>query len=336
MNRTLAILFISFVIFPVSWSQNRFRIVEYNVENLFDTIHTEGFQDEEFTPSGNHKWAAKLYWKKLGTLARTIADIGSLQPADIIMLCEVENDSVMYDLTKRTLLRRIGYEYIISHSLDERGINVALLYQPTSFMPLSTDSIRIFPPQGVRRTRDILHVTGICVSGDTLDLLMVHMPSRSGGRRQTEKWRCRVADSVGVYCDRIYSLRTNPNIIILGDFNDEADSKSIRKKIKAVPKTKISSEEKELIILPSTSSNTEIEGTYFFRNRWYELDHFIVSSNLFRKSQGLRLKEKVTHIFSKPFLLEKGITPKPKRTFKGNFYNGGLSDHLPIYIDLVY
>ena len=79
---------------------------------------------------------------------------------DLIALVEVENDSVVHDLTHRSLLRNAGYEYFITNSPDQRGIDVALLYHPFSFQPDTAYSIRITPPEGNRPTRDILYVRG--------------------------------------------------------------------------------------------------------------------------------------------------------------------------------
>ena len=104
--------------------------MEYNAENVFDTLSTEGHADAEFTPTGAYHWNTPLYWSKLSRLARTIAAVGGLQPAALVALCEVENDTVLTHLTQRTALRRLGYDYVMTHSNDVRGINVALLFQP--------------------------------------------------------------------------------------------------------------------------------------------------------------------------------------------------------------
>lgn len=322
-------------------AQSRFRVAEYNVENLFDTVHEEGMQDIEFTPMGKLRWTSGRYWYKLGQLARTIAGLGELKPADVVMLCEVENDSVVYDLTRRTLLCRLGYEYIISHSQDVRGIDVALLYQPLSFMPIMHDSLRIASEKNFRATRDILHVCGIAVSGDTIDLFLVHMPSRGGGRRHTEPWRRKVAASLRAFADSVMYTRNAPNVIIMGDFNDEAVDKSIRESLGAVLykyNNVYSSQSSELVVLPARCSDKSIKGTYRFRKKWYELDHIIVSGNFISKRDGLRLVSPTANIFAPPHLTEKegrhGI--RPKRTFSGSFYRGGISDHLPVFVDFVY
>ena len=140
----------------------RYRVMTYNVENLFDTCHDNGKSDEEFLPGGQRQWNSWRYWKKLGDLARVVAAAGGDEPASLVALCEVENDSVVRDLARRTMLRRLGYEYVVTRGPDARGIDVALLYQPGRFRPLGIRSVRVaYTSRTERPTRDILHVEGL-------------------------------------------------------------------------------------------------------------------------------------------------------------------------------
>lgn len=106
--------------------------MELNCENLFDTRHDSLKNDLEFLPDGSYRWTPYRYWAKLNHLGQEIVAQSNPIP-DFVAMCEVENDSVMFDLTRRSLLRNAGYEYVMTSSPDERGIDVALLYQPASF-----------------------------------------------------------------------------------------------------------------------------------------------------------------------------------------------------------
>lgn len=97
----------------------RFRVLTWNVENLFDTLHDEGFHDEEFLPSSPRNWTSRRYWYKQGAIARTLVAAAEMQPIDLIGLCEIENDSVIHHLCRRTRLARLGYEYIVTRSHDQ-------------------------------------------------------------------------------------------------------------------------------------------------------------------------------------------------------------------------
>ena len=113
--------------------------MEWNVENLYDTLHDVGFDDREFLPNAERRWNTPRYFHKQSSLAKTILAAGGLQPVDLVALCEVENDSVMHFLCRRTRLARLGYEYLVTHSADRRGIDVALLYQPETFALLHSE-----------------------------------------------------------------------------------------------------------------------------------------------------------------------------------------------------
>ena len=69
----------------------------------------------------------------------------------------------------------------MTDSPDLRGIDVALLYQRDLFKLLSSRSISIPLLGQYRPTRDLLYVSGLLLTGDTLDVFVCHLPSRSGG-----------------------------------------------------------------------------------------------------------------------------------------------------------
>ena len=125
---------------------NLFTFVELNCENLFDYMHDIGKEDTEFTPDGSYHWTKSHYWKKLDRTGQTIlscADSASLSIPDMAVLCEVENDTVLHDLTCRSLLRGARYEYVMTSSPDRRGIDVALLYSPFTFRLFQTSSGKV-------------------------------------------------------------------------------------------------------------------------------------------------------------------------------------------------
>ena len=200
-----------------------FTIVELNCENLFDYTHDEGKNDYEYLPTSTRKWDKGRYWKKLNNTARTLLSCGGEGEAwalpDLLVLTEVENDSVMHDLTKRSLLRNAGYEYVMTASDDERGIDVALAYSPFSFRLLHHHSLRVAPMEGRHATRDILYANGLLTSGDTLHVLVVHAPSRVDGERATRPYRLKVAERITQAIDSIRSSNGEALIVVAGDFN---------------------------------------------------------------------------------------------------------------------
>ena len=155
-----------------------FTFVELNCENLFDTRHDSLKQDTEFLPTAVRRWTPYRYWHKLNRIGQAIVSCGVLDTLsvmpDMVALTEVENDSVLTDLTRRSLLRQAGYEYVMTASPDERGIDVALMWSPFAFRLIRHHAIRIDPPKGFRHTRDILYASGEVITGDTLHVFVVH------------------------------------------------------------------------------------------------------------------------------------------------------------------
>lgn len=303
---------------------NRLLIVELNCENLFDTEHDSLKNDLDFTPDGSYHWTRHRYWQKVNRTAQTIlscgADSAETALPDLIGLCEVENDSVMVALTRRSLLRKARYEYVMAASPDQRGIDVALIYQPFSFRLLHSTSFRVPPIRGMKPTRDILYATGQVISGDTLHVFVVHAPSRSGGEAASRPFRKHVANFLATELDSIRNATPDARFIIMGDFNDNASEASL-----------------QLLRqhgLTDASSNAQgrngAKGTYRYHGAWGSLDHILVSENMSKDIVEC-------HINDAEFLLEEdkkygGV--KPRRNYTGPRYNNGFSDHLPLVLTL--
>ena len=291
--------------------------VELNCENLFDTRHDSLKNDVEFLPEGSYHWTPYRYWHKVNHLGQEIVGQSNSIP-DFVAMCEVENDSVMFDLTKRSLLRNAGYEYVMTSSPDERGIDVALLYQPASFALLHSHSIRIKPLPDTRPTRDILYASGLIITGDTLHVFVVHAPSRRGGEQVSRPYRLQVASQLAEAVDSVYAISRDAKIIIAGDFNDYADSPALQYLY-----------EHHLINISADAQGSHgAKATYRWHGEWRSLDQILCSPSLAARKQS-------SVIGDLPFLLEddeKYGGKKPYRTYLGPRYLGGYSDHLPLVV----
>lgn len=297
-----------------------FTLVSLNCENLFDCEHDSLKNDMEWLPEGVNHWTRSRYWQKLNNIGQEIIACGETEEGwilpDLVALCEVENDSVMKDLTRRSLLRNARYEYVMTDSPDPRGVDVALLYSPFSFALLNSRTIQVEPLKDMHPTRDILYASGMVASGDTLHVFVVHAPSRSGGERETRPHRMQVARQLCVAVDSIRSLSSSAKIIIAGDFNDYGHVASLQ----------MLSEHGLADISLSAKGKNGAKGTYRYQGEWGSLDHVFVSQTVKERLKDIR-------IFDAPFLLEKDIKyggEKPRRTYLGPRYLGGFSDHLPL------
>ncbi len=335
-----------FVILSLLWaasvtgivSQNSFRVMFYNVENLFDTKDDSLKDDNDFLPEGFMHWTPWKYWEKLRNITRVITAVGGMQSPALVGLCEVENDSVIFDLTKRSPLRAQEYAYIVSDSPDERGIDVALLYQRHQFKLLESREYEIrFGRRNNRPTRNILHAVGNLINGDTLDVFVCHFPSRSDGERETEPLRIAAAALLREKTDSLFLTRKSAHILIMGDFNDHPDNKSLSRTLRAQRVSALPNE-KGLYNLFCHRMKERDFGSYKYQGRWEVLDQFIVSGKLLMESNSLCIKESEAHLFKAPFLLEEDVRyfgKRPFRTHLGPRYLGGFSDHLPVYTDLI-
>lgn len=316
----------------VAYAQEPFRVMFYNVENLFDCQHDTLKNDNEFLPDAPKGWTRARYNDKLAKIAKVIVATGVKDVPDLVGLCEVENDHCMKDLTEYSPLREAGYRYVMTDSPDQRGIDVALLYQRGSFKLLGKNSIRI-PNEEIDRTptRDILHVTGQVLSGDTLDVFVCHMPSRSGGEEKSEPYRLFTAQILHASVDSLMNVRRHPNILIMGDFNDYPTNNSIAKVLGAVaPKGEVQATKLYNLM------DGRKDGTYRYRGEWGILDQLIVSGFLLQGHAGIRTSYDKAQIVRFPFLLEEDEKyggDIPFRTYWGRKYHGGFSDHLPVCVD---
>lgn len=295
-----------------------FTIVELNCENLFDCRHDSLKQDVEYTPDGTRKWTHSRYRNKLNNIAQTLMSCGHDGGLpDIIALCEVENDSVMRDLTRRSPLLTGRYEYVMTDSRDLRGIDVALVYRRSTFKPLETRRIRPdgdFPEHPVR---DVLYVKGVKSGGDTLHLMVVHAPSRIGGKGDSEKRRMAAIAAVTNVVDSLFRSSTDAQIVALGDFNATVGE---------LPTATLQSHGLQNVSSMLRGSNGA-KGTYKYQGKWETIDHIFVSPSVADKPLQCRIHDA-------PWLLEKDAKfggVKPCRTFNGLRYNPkGCSDHLPL------
>ncbi|WP_291529417.1 endonuclease/exonuclease/phosphatase family protein [Bacteroides sp. UBA939] len=319
-----------------------FRVMTYNVENLFDYRHDTLKNDYEFLPDALRHWNYSKYKRKLDAIARVITAVGGWTPPALVALCEVENDSVLRDLTRRSALREAGYRYVMTDSPDERGIDVALLYQRSLFKLLSHQGIPIPRTTGKKTfypTRDILHVSGLLLDKDTLDIFVVHLPSRSSGAKESEPYRLLAAQRLKTAADSVYHQRLRPRILIMGDFNDYPGNKSIREILaaEAPPQDKSALQPRRLYHLLARKAATQKKfGSYKYQGEWGLLDHIIVSGTLLQPSANLYTSEGEADIFRPPFLLaedKKYGEKQPFRTFYGMKYQAGYSDHLPVWAE---
>lgn len=255
-------------------------------------------------------WNTQKYRQKLSNISRTLLALNHWQGADIIGLCEVENQAVLEDLISKTNLKKHAYNIIHYEAPDKRGIDVAMLYKSNHFFPILAEGIEVNLPNK-SPTRLILYVQGKTLKGDTLHLFFNHWSSKRGGAVVSQPNRMAFSKKLKERVKLIYQQNVNAKIIVAGDFNDEISNQSLQFLTK------------DNTLSPILSFK---EKTLKYQNQWNQFDVFLVSP-IFKT---LTIQ---TCVFKTKWLVEKDeqyLGEKPFRTFQGQKYLGGYSDHLPI------
>lgn len=331
MKKLFLFLFVCTLIPMTLRSQQSMTAMFYNCENLFDTDDDPLKDDDDYTPDGDYHWTRSRYWDKLDAVSKVIVAADEDQAPALVGLAEVENSTVLNDLTQRSALRGADYRYVITDSPDRRGIDVALLYRRSFFRLIGQESLRVnLKPYGEGATRDILHVTGVLENHDTLDIYVCHWPSRYGGVEQSEPLRMCAARRLRASADSIFNVRRKPYIIIMGDLNEGPDDPAVREGLGSKPRSRgAQAGDRELI----TVMDPIEDGSYRYDGEWDKYDQFILSGSF---TNGLGCTEILeAGIMDHGFLLMDDDSfggRKPYRTYNGRRYQGGYSDHLPVKI----
>lgn len=316
-----------FILRENTTQNNLYTIAFYNLENLFDVYDDPDTLDDDFTPGGRKKWNTKKYQRKLKKLSSVLAQIGvkesGYSPA-VIGLAEVENYHVIKDLIKTNNLDSLNYEIVHFDSEDERGVEVALLYRKSVFELIRAKPYKLYinNDEGERDyTRDILVVKGK-LQGETHYYIINHWPSRRSGEQETQYKRIKAAELIHRIIAEINKDMKDPKIIIMGDFNDDPTSVSIKQHLI-----------NDSLYNPFESLFDKGNGSLRHEGKWHLFDQIIFSKNFFETNS---LTYANAYIFDEHFLKEwKGKRKgKPFRTYIGKWHQGGYSDHFPVYITL--
>ena len=316
-------------------SHNKAVVGFYNVENLFDTIDDPLKNDEQFLPDGDYRWGSARYEAKLKSLSKVIAEMARLEGGLVVLgVSEIENEQVLLDLAATELLKPYRLSVCHHESPDRRGVDVAFFYDASRFKILSTRAFpTIVPNNPDFITRDQWLMTGILDGVDTLDIVVNHWPSKSGGEKRSLPGRIAAGQLGRQIADSVLHSRPNAKFIYMGDLNDNPTSKCIIAEMNT--KTKPENLTQYDLYNPMWKLFRDGLGSYAYRDSWEMLDNIIISGGLVNAVPGT-YKFRSAHIFRKDYLFTKSCSymDYPYRTFAGGNYQGGYSDHLPVYIVL--
>lgn len=313
----------------------------YNQENLFDTCHDEGKRDYDFLPTGSYKWNAMKYNHKLSNMSRALADMGTdVLPnigCAIIGLAEVENSKALDDLIAQPALSARNYQYVHIEGPDRRGIDCALLYNPSLF---SVKNTRLVPyVQKLKKdsafyTRGFLTVSGT-LADENVAVIVCHLPSRFSESFYRELG----AEQVKAIKDSLLNDDPNCKVFVMGDMNDDPIDKSMAGILKGKANIK-DVNEGDMYNPWYNILVKEGVGTLLYQGSWNLFDQILLTPNLLNKDDKKdfsSLKFWKNQIFKRDYLFqtEGKYKGSPKRTTAGGVWLDGYSDHLPVVIYLV-
>lgn len=338
-----ALLLVLFFCLP-SAAQTKYNVYAvgfYNLENLFDTCHDVGKKDYEFLPNGSYKWNGLKYSHKLHNMARALSDMGTTMlpgvGCSVIGVSEVENDHVLAALCDQPELSKRGYKFCHVEGPDHRGVDCALLYNPSLF---TVKGVRLYPyiptekQDSAFRTRGFLAVSGV-LAGEHVVVIVNHLPSRFNGSYYREVG----AAQIRALKDRVLAGDPKAKVIVMGDMNDDPTNKSMHDVLSA--KEEVSMVGKDDMYNPWYNVLAKQgTGTLQYQGSWNLFDQIILSPSLINKDgkkDYATLKFFKNEVQRMPYLFQtegkyKGNT---KRTTAGGVWLDGYSDHLPTVVYLV-
>lgn len=335
----LATVFFALLI-SFSSAQKPYKVVFYNLENFFDTINDPEVRDDEFTPEGPKKWNSAKYYKKLENVERVFFDIAAINKdyPVVIGVSEVENRNVLEDIVATR--KMVPGNYRISHfdSPEARGVDVAFLYRPDVFKMEGEKAVRtVIPSLPNFKTRDILTMWGT-IDEEPFFFMVAHWPSRLGGREASEFKRIAVAEQMRSIADSVRKANPATKVVMMGDFNDDPIDKSMTQGLGA--KLKMKDLQEGDLYNPFGDMLKAGYGSLAYGDAWNIFDNIVVSDNLAKGSTGkLKLQQAPKskfygNIFKQHYMVQKEGQYKgyPLRTYVGNNFQGGFSDHFPTYI----
>ncbi len=306
----------------------------YNCENYYDTTNQIKIMDEDFLPSSLKKYNSNVFNIKTKNIANVIYELGNIEYSNgiaLMGLAEIENKEVLDKLINEPILKKYHLKYIHFDSRDIRGVDVALIYNPTFFIPYQykpyslTDEFHF----NDYATRDILFVKG-SLDGNWVNILVNHWPSRRGGRFNSNKkrnWASKVCKKI---IDSVSLTDPNATFIVMGDFNDNPNNSSI----------------KNLGLKnPFLSLFKNGFGSIAFNDTWSLFDQILLSQNwpdaktnknivspLSESKNFNHLNYYKPIIYNNPTMIENQgrYQGYPKRTYNGDRFRGGYSDHFPV------
>ncbi|MCG2793865.1 MAG: endonuclease [Weeksellaceae bacterium] len=297
---------------------------------------------DDFTPESPKRWNSKNYNQKLANEAKVISEMGRAYTNTAPVVCgliEVENRQVIEDLVKQPALAKYDYGIVHYNSYDARGIDIAFIYQKRRFSPSKSwkKEIKVYGEEGKREyTRDVVVMTGF-LDNEKVAFFINHWPSRRGGEAKSLPKRNAAAVVLKQQMDSLRAVDPATKMFAMGDFNDDPISPSLKNYLKAVGNPKDLSEDNHYLNLMYPLYKNGV-ASLAYQDSPNLFDQIIVSANLYSPNREVRKDYTVfkAEIYAPAYLITKEGSYKgyPFRSWAGDTFTGGYSDHFPAFVVL--
>jgi endonuclease/exonuclease/phosphatase family metal-dependent hydrolase len=315
-----------------------YYVAFWNVENLFDVDGSPRRPEwlQRALARELAGWNAEVLSKKIGQLARIIRQMNGGRGPDVLGVCEIENEHVLRQLIEVLALTTRDYDVAHADTSDERGIDVAFLFDRAIFEKREQFSQVILKRNA---TRDLFQVTlGIKASGRELIVIGNHWPARSAGIYESEPYRILAAETLSYWHERIMDIKgADMPVLAMGDFNDEPFNRSlVDYALSTLQAAKVLNTRSPRFFNLMWPLHGERLGTHYFENFANLLDQFLASRPLLEPGAPLRVDPESVRIEAFPEMVGRGDYPVPRRFGRpsSGFDPTGFSDHYPIALTL--
>jgi endonuclease/exonuclease/phosphatase family metal-dependent hydrolase len=316
----------------------RLRIMNYNVENLFDTVN-DATLDDEFTPGGAERWTESVLKDKIQNLSEVVR----AQNPDVIGLVEIENQAIAERFVKEGLAG-LGYRAVaMGTTEDPRGIRNAIVSR-FPIVSVKNHNLRL-PSWGMSRSRDMLEVTvdtGESGEGGKVTFFVNHWPSRRGGPERALQRRDS-AEKMELVTDDILKRNPGRRVIAMGDFNDELGDDSLKRGLDLVNKPEELMNAFGLFFAAGTENPAKNLKTFFYHKErlWNSFDHVLVAGGEDLNRRALKGYHYINDSMNvvKHRFVESGKYPQGCESFSRRHAGNparclnGASDHFPVVAD---
>lgn len=300
----------------------------YNVENLFlpdpQTVHKL-----DPTASGLRNWDERKYKNKLFKIAHVfqlIEEENGVLPF-IIGLSEVSGRKVLEDLIQMDPFNA-RYGIVHYNSMDERRVDVALLYDKSKVEVMDSETITFFfeitnKNQGnYDTTRDVLY-SKLKYKEKILSVFVAHLPSK----REKDVNKPKRDFIMNEIRTRILNMvnEDKENVILCGDFNENPDDENLKKILYDDAQVKMMENPFEHLFYERNYSTFHYKSGLLF-------DQIILSESFFSEDNRLVFQNAEVFRSEKIKSRDRKMQGRPFRTYAGTRYLGGYSDHFPVFV----